>query len=178
MSAAQQYGFEAAALGALEKMVKEQKQPARDACHAALIALRDEHGTKSIDIMLPDGTVVATAALPAAEDSFQIVDEAAFVAWVAANHPQYLSVHYDFKRQVIDTLIATDDGEVVNKNTGEAVPFAAFVPAANAAPKFRLTYSRKSKTRATSGDQMIIAAWRRGELPDAGLGQLGAGAAE
>lgn len=177
MSAAQEHGFLAAALGALEKLVKEQKQPARDDCQAELMKLRQEHGVKQIDITLPDGTVVATASLADGEDSFQIVDEAGFVTWVALNHPQYLTVHYDFKRQFIDGLRATDDGQVVTA-AGELAPFAAWVPATDAPPKFRLVFTRKSKKREQTGDQMIIAAWRAGQLPAAGLGQLGAAPAE
>lgn len=47
----------------------------------------DGEGTTSYKVKLPDGAVVGTVSLTVPKDAIQVTDDAAFLAWLKANHP-------------------------------------------------------------------------------------------
>lgn len=120
------------------ELLAERTTDTRDEVLAALLDLRREHGMKSAVITLPDGTPIGTVTLTEPNDSFQVVDDKAFLRWVEDNHPnevEYVpTVRPSFKKMLLEGWAenTTDDGVVVtDKETGEQVTVAgvSFIPA-------------------------------------------------
>lgn len=152
----------AAILGALYDEIGKVKSAIRIDAKAALVEARREHGVKSIDIDLLDGTLVATASLSSPKgDQMEITDEPAFLRWVAQNHPEQLRVDFAFKRGYLKGLDVMDDGSVVSKFSGEVVEHAAMVPAAQAEPTLRIAYTDGPNGK---GRDLIAKAWQDGSL--------------
>jgi hypothetical protein len=158
------------ALSTLIDVIKTELADTRQAAHEALGKMHSELGVSRIDVELPDGTVVATAALSKPTDRIEVTDRAAFLAWVLANHPEHLRVDTTFERGVVARL--TDhDGTVVNAD-GEVVDWAAKVPARDVRPTLRITPTRASAGK-PGGREVFVRAWHAGELAGLGLDELG-----
>lgn len=162
--------LKAFAYTALEKVAKERKDGARDDAKAALIQFRAETKAKSIDIELPDGTVVASASLSAAKDGFTVTDEDAFFQWVLANFQHALKVDYGFKKAFLDRLEVIDADihgvpTVVDPITGQVVDFVAYVKAKDAEPSLRISPSRAGE----GGHALFWQAFAAGELTELDL---------
>lgn len=162
----------AAVLGALVDLVKEEHADARQDATDAFVETHKETGARSIDVTLPDGTVVGQAALVKSKDSIRITDRKAFLAYVLDNHPDQVRVEYPFERGFIAGLLQCADGTIIDRRTGELVTFAAMVPAAGAKPQMRITYAKGDPER-LSGRELIALAWRNGELDKIRTGELG-----
>ena len=162
----------AAVLGALVDLVKEEHADARQDATDAFVEAHKETGARSIDVTLPDGTVVGQAALAKAKDAIRITDRQAFLKWVLANHPDQVRVEYPFERGFLAGLLECSDGTIIDRRTGELVPFAAMVPAAAAKPQLRITYAKGDPER-LSGRELIALAWREGKLDSIRGGELG-----
>lgn len=167
---ARDLAFQAFAYSALEKLAKEQKEPVRVAARDALAAEKAAHGTKAVELTLPDGTVCASASLAAPKDRVEVTDEDAFFEWVLANHPAALKVDYTFKKSFLDRL-EVDGDTVADPITGQVIDFARFVPARDAEPGIRITATRSNKNQILDGYGLFWEAFARGDL--AGLDLMG-----
>jgi hypothetical protein len=163
--------LKAFALSTLIDSIKGELGAARDDANAALTKLRED-GVSRVDVTLPDGTLVATAALSRPEDRVQVTDRAAFLEWVLANHPDQLRVDNAFERGVVARL-KDHDGTVVDAD-GQVVEWAATVPAGDVPATLRITPVRSTPNR-LGGRETFIQAWRAGDLADLGLPAIGAG---
>ena len=87
-----------------------------------------EHFLSTLDIgdakaaSLPDGTRLGKVTKAAGKATPQVVDEAAFLAWVQKNHPTEIqqSIRPAFREKILSTVKA--HGQAVDDSTGEIVP--------------------------------------------------------
>lgn len=153
----------------------------RDAHLEPLLERYDDEGTSSYKVKLPDGTVVANLALSVPKGAVTVTDDAAFTAWVRANHPdaveevfipgepeQIITVpatedrtDYVLKDKKVSALMkqfkATEEG-VVDTATGQMVAGAEYKKGAK--PKaFAVTYE-------TDGREQLAGAYRAGKLDE------------
>lgn len=156
-----------AVLGALLDLVKGEYETARSGVRDGLKTTLREFGGRSVDVELPDGTVVATITLARPKPGID-VDAAAFLEWVKAEYPGEVvtAVRESFRRSIIGRLDIAD-GIVVDTKTGEKVEWAKVRPAGEP-QTISLRY-------ATGGRPAIATAYRRGELSPGVLGELAGG---
>ena len=141
----------------LKELVAEADTAGRSEALAHLLAAHEALGVKSVDVTLPDGTKVGTATLTAPAAGIS-VDEAAFMRWVQAEHPTEVvpAVRESFRR-VVRSRLKIVDGKVIDKSTGEVVPWASVRAAAERPTSFSVRY-------ADGGREAIETAWREGRL--------------
>jgi hypothetical protein len=141
----------------LKELIAEADQTGRAEALAALLAARDALGVKSVDIELPDGTRVGTATLTQPKAGV-CIDDAAFLKWVAAERPTEIvtAVRESFRRVVVGRLKIVGE-DVVDKTTGEVMPWASVRPAADTPTSFSVRY-------AEGGREAIEQAWREGRF--------------
>lgn len=141
----------------LKELLDEADKTGRVETLALLIAAHDALGVKTVDVRLPDGTKVARATLPTPQPGVT-VDEAAFLDWVRRERPDELveAVRESFRRAALKDLKVVG-GEVVNKRTGEVVPWARVRPAADKPTSFTVTF-------VDEGREAIEEAWRDGRI--------------
>jgi hypothetical protein len=141
-----------------------------------LLERYEDEGTKSFAITLPDGTKVGSITLPEGKPSDKTVDEAALFEWAEQNdgidveHVPAVPAR-DVKRvrpswlaAKIKTAIEGDDGELIDVETGEAIPGVRRVPGKGPS-SFTVTY-------APGGREKIATAYVRGELNDLAAGTV------
>lgn len=158
-----------------------------DALGAFLAEARAEHldqlleryqdeGTKAFAVTLPDGTKIGQITLPEGKPSDKTTDEAALFEWAEQNdgidveHVPAVPAR-DVKRvrpswlaAKIKKAIEGDDGELIDVETGEAIPGVRRV-AGKAPSSFTVTY-------APGGREKIATAYVRGELNDLAAGTV------
>jgi hypothetical protein len=122
-----------------------------------LLAVHESMGVKTLDVMLPDDTKVARATLPQPKPGV-VVDDQAFLKWVAAEHPTEIveAVRESFRRAVLKRLEIVGD-EVVDKQGGQVVPWASVRPAAEKPSNFTVTF-------VGDGRQAVEQAWLDGTI--------------
>lgn len=138
-------------LKVLADEVSERLKEAKDDAEAAFRAT----GTTQAKPALPDGTQVATATLAGGGGkSASITSEAAFIAWVAKNHPGEIvqSVRDNYRKKILDAAKAA--GKPIDPATGEMVPGITVGPSS---PYVSLRFK-------AGGKEAVVEAWRAGEL--------------
>lgn len=146
----------AAVIKRLKELLDEADKEGRTETLSLFLEAHQALGVKSVDITLPTGEKIATATLPAPRPKVD-VDEGAFLEWVRREHPEELvvEVRESFRRALLKDLVAVDD-QVVNKKTGEVVPWASVRPAAEPS-SFTVRFT-------PAGREAIEEAWRSGQL--------------
>lgn len=141
---------------------------------AQLLERYEDEGTKSFAVTLPDGTKVGNITLPEGKPSDQTVDEAALFEWAEENGGidvevipatearEVKKVRASWLAEKIKTAIEGDDGELIDVETGEAIPGIKRVPG-KAPSSFTITYAK-------DGREKIAMAYRRGLLNDLAAG--------
>jgi len=121
------------------------------------LAAHELMGVKTLDIMLPDGTKVARATLPQPKPGV-VVDDQAFLKWVSAEHSTEIveAVRESFRRAVLKRL-EIDGDEVIDKQTGQVVPWASVRPAAEKPSNFTVTF-------VGDGRAAVEKAWLDGQI--------------
>jgi len=139
-----------------------------------LLEKYNDEGTKSFAVILPDGTKVGNITLPEGKPSDQTFDEAALFEWAGENGGidteiipatearEVKRVRPSWLAEKIKTAIEGDDGELIDVETGEAIPGIKRVPG-KAPSSFTITY-------AEAGREKIAMAYRRGLLNDLAAG--------
>ena len=139
-----------------------------------LLEKYEEEGTKSFAIVLPDGTRVGNITLPEGKPSDQTVDEAALFEWAEAQDGITEEIIPATKKRIVKKVKASwladkiknaiegDDGELIDVETGEAIPGVRRVPG-KAPSSFTITYAK-------DGREKIATAYRRGLLNDLAAG--------
>lgn len=146
---------------ALVKLIKERVAEAEQSGRADLLAqlakAYEAMGVKSVSVELPDGTKVGTITLTAPRQGVHI-DDASFLRWVKAKHPDevVIAVRESFRRAVAARLKIVGD-EVIDKTTGEVMPWASVRPAADQPTSFSVRF-------ANGGREAVEEAWRDGRL--------------
>ncbi|MFD8611041.1 hypothetical protein [Streptomyces sp. NPDC059631] len=164
-----------AALGALLDEVKRAYAEARTDVQHHLNQQHKASGTSQLDAMLPGGTKVGTVSRIGGEKAAQITDPAAFTAWVRDHFPSEhvvdivpmqvrTSVRPAWSTQALAAMTAAGVPRFVDEATGEVhnVPGVEIRP--SKAAGLRMTYSRKSKSSAYDGRELVAEAWRSGDL--------------
>lgn len=141
-----------------------------------LLGKYEEEDSKSWDIKLPDGTKIGQITLPVGKPADKTVDEAALFEWAEQNdgidveHVPAVPAR-DVKRvrpswlaAKIKSAIEGDDGELIDVETGEAIPGVRRVPGKGPS-SFTVTY-------APGGREKIATAYVRGELNDLAAGTV------
>ena len=141
-----------------------------------LLERYEDENTKGWDVVLPDGTKIGAVTLPVGKPSDKTVDEAALFEWAEQNdgidveHVPAVPAR-DVKRvrpswlaAKIKSAIEGDDGELIDVETGEAIPGVRRV-AGKAPSSFTVTYS-------PGGREKIATAYVRGELNDLAAGTV------
>lgn len=148
-----------ATLRALADLVKEHADVARTDLQTVLVEIAELTGQPTVKAVLPDGTAVATLTLAAGRATPKVVDEQAFLAWVAEKHPGEVEqrVRDSFRRRVLDDV----------EKTGEVPPGVEMVPGS---PYVSCRF-------APEGRAAVARAWAAGELPDPILQALPVGGA-
>lgn len=147
---------------AVSRVLKDRLAEADAAGRAEVLrqlkAAREALGVKSVDIELPDGTVVGTASLSQPKPGVT-VDEAGFLKWAIAEHPEEVvqAVRESFRRAVMARLRIVGDDTVVDKKTGYVVEWASVRHAAPEPTTFSVRF-------ADGGRVAIEDAWRGGVL--------------
>lgn len=83
-----------------------------------------ESGSRTLDVLLPDGTKVATISLTFSKGGVKVIDQAAFEAWAAGRYPQTVVMVPTIPDAVRDGLLRSlvvRDGEAYTED-GEQVP--------------------------------------------------------
>ena len=139
-----------------------------------LLEKYNEEGTKSFAVVLPDGTKVGNITLPEGKPTDQTVDEAALFEWAEENGGidvetipatearEVKKVRASWLAEKIKSAIEGDDGELIDAETGEAIPGVRRVPG-KAPSSFTITYAK-------DGREKIAMAYRRGLLNDLTVG--------
>jgi hypothetical protein len=139
-------------------------------------AAREETGTTRIEATLPDGTVVAKVVLVPGSRAAEVVDEAAFLAWVRENRPDQIrrefvtSVREAFVKSLLKELTAAGVPQWVDQETGVVHD----VPGVRMQPRASYTRTTWEKT----GRDAVAEAWQSGALTALVLPELTAGGAE
>lgn len=141
-----------------------------------LLGRYEDENTKSWDVVLPDGTKIGQVTLPVGKPSDKTVDEAALFEWAEQNdgvdveHVPAVPAR-DVKRVrpswlagKIKSAIEGDDGELIDVETGEAIPGVRRVPGKGPS-SFTVTY-------VPGGREKIATAYVRGELNDLAAGTV------
>lgn len=141
----------------LKELIAEADQAGRAEALAQLLAANQNLGVKSVDIELPDSTKVGVATLTSPSAGISI-DEGAFVTWVKTEHPSEVvqAVRESFRRAVRSRLRIAD-GKVIDRTTGQIMPWASVRPPAPHPTSFSVRY-------ADGGREAIETAWRQGRL--------------
>ena len=139
-----------------------------------LLEKYNDEGTKSFAIVLPDGTRVGNITLPEGKPTDQTVDEAALFEWAEENGGIDVEeipateartvkrLRQSWLADKIKNAIEGDDGELIDVETGEAIPGVKRVPG-KAPSSFTITYAK-------DGREKIAMAYRRGLLNDLAAG--------
>lgn len=116
-------------LGAIQHAVLNRMKAAYSATRRELetrfLERYEEEGSKSFVVRFDELGKVATATLNEPRDKPYVADEAAFVAWVEANHPGEVvrTVRESYQKVLFERNVKlTDDGLVIHAKTGEAIP--------------------------------------------------------
>jgi hypothetical protein len=141
-----------------------------------LLERYEEEGTKSFDIKLPDNTKIGQITLPQGKPTDQTVDEAALFEWAeeqggidvetipATKARKVKKVRASWLAAKIKNAIEGDDGELIDVETGEAIPGIRRVPG-KAPSSFTVTY-------VPGGREKIATAYVRGLLNDLASGTV------
>jgi len=164
-----------AALGALLDEVKAAYAEARTEVQHHLDQQYKTSGTTKVDALLPTGTKVGSVSRTGGETAAQIVDEAAFTAWVRDTFPSEhvveiipmqvrTSVRPAWQAQALAAMTAAGVPRYVDEATGEVhdVPGVEIRP--SKAAGLRMTYTRRSKNSPHDGRELVAEAWRSGAL--------------
>lgn len=153
-----------AALTALRDAIDTEVTNLRNGVTSSLLKAREELGVKSLEVTLPDGTVVASVSVTQPESKLGVVDEQAFVDWVRANAPTEVveTVRSSYQRALLGRLTEVD-GRAVDEETGE---FVAGVGRSAARPPYISLRYRPE------GREAIGRAWAESTLPKGILPQL------
>ncbi|MFF8095716.1 hypothetical protein [Streptomyces sp. NPDC016675] len=164
-----------AALGALLDEVKRAYATARTDVQHHLDQQHKTAGTSKLDAMLPGGVKVGSVARTGGEKAAQVTDPDAFTAWVRDTFPSEhiveivpmqvrTSVRPAWSAQALAAMTAAGVARYVDEATGEVhdVPGVEIRP--SKAAGLRMTYTRKSKTSAYDGRELVAEAWRSGDL--------------
>lgn len=156
-----------AAIDALERRIAEVKREARADLLAELLDLHDATGTKSVDVMLPDGSKVGGVTLTASAAGIVVCDRSAFDAWAAESghaetvtttrtDPAWEKATLGYAEHVEAKSVTSGEvvGSVVITPDGEEIPGVEYRPAGPPT-----NFSLKSLDR-----EAIIGAYMRGEL--------------
>lgn len=146
-----------AVLTALRDAIEEEVEALRDDVRAGLKEAHDLYGVKSVDVSLPDGSVIASITLSKATPRPYVHDERAVVQYVAENYPDEVErqVRPAFKKVLFDALTPLDD-RAVNTMTGEVVPGVTF----------RTSQQSISLRFKEDGRAAVASAWRAGAVRD------------
>lgn len=170
-------------LKAVADAVTEELAQMRAGHLGSLLERYDEEGTKSFSVRLPgNGALIAALTLPEPKDTYEVIDEAAFTTWFAANHPDAVStemipgepehtvvvpatrdqtittINPKNRTAILKALESTDDGQVVDTVTGSFVEGVKFSPGRRP-DKFSVRYE-------TNGREQLAGAYRTGELDE------------
>jgi hypothetical protein len=121
---------------------------------AAEEAFRDAESSQA-PALLPDGTKVATVSLAGGDGiSASVTDDAAFLAWVLANHPGETEtvVRDGYRKKVLDAAKKT--GHALDPVTGEKIPGIGI---RDSRPYVSVRFR-------TGGADAVADAWTAGEL--------------
>lgn len=146
-----------AALTALRDYIDEEVTALRQTVRDDALQARQEYGVKSLDVQLPDGSVVATVTLSDPQPRPFVFNEQALLAYVRVNYPQEVveSVRDSFKKVLLEQLAPMPDGDgAVNTATGEVVDGVTF---RTGSPSIALRYKQDGRYR-------IECAWREGGI--------------
>ena len=111
-----------------------------------------------VTVKLPSGERVGSVTLAQGRATARVVDERAFIAWVAEHYPHELvqAVRESFKRTVLDMV--RHEGGWLDTTTGELVEVPGVeVTVGDPYPTVRLTQD---------APQLIAEAWQRGDLAE------------
>jgi hypothetical protein len=141
----------------LVEKINEADGVARGVTLQQFLAAHDAMGVKTLDITLPGGPKVARATLPQPKPGVT-VDDKAFLKWVTAEHPTEIveAVRESFRRVILKRLEIVGD-EVIDKQTGQVVPWASVRPAAEKPGNFTVTF-------VDDGRKAVEAAWLDGRI--------------
>lgn len=147
-----------AALTALRDFVAAEIDTLRVTTRDDAVEARAEFGVKSLDVQLPDGSIVATVTLTDPQPRPFIYSERALLAYVRTNYPNEIveTVRDSFKKALLEQLAPMPDGTdgAVNTATGEVVEGVMF---RTGAPAISLRFK-------TDGREAIAQSWQRGAL--------------
>lgn len=124
-------------------------------------------GATQAAAVLPDGTKVGTSSLSVPRLTARVVDEAAFVGWVASHAPAetVVTVRDAYRKSLLAQLAAGGVAEVADPETGEIVHVPG-VEIVTGEPKHTVRLSK-------DGPGRIVEASREGLLAHLDLPQLG-----
>ncbi|WP_327368760.1 hypothetical protein [Streptomyces sp. NBC_01217] len=159
-----------AVLAALSKEIGEALAAAKTDVQYLLDQQYEATGTTKVDATLPDGTKVGSISRTSGETAAQIIDAAAFRAWVAEAYPAETtveivkSVRPAFSSLMLAAMTAAGVTQWADPETGEVhdVPGVEIRP--SRARSHRMTFSRTSKSSPVDGRELVAQAWRRGDL--------------
>ncbi|MFH8530496.1 hypothetical protein ACH4GE_19000 [Streptomyces tendae] len=164
-----------AVLGALLDEIKAAYAEARTDVQHHLNQQHKAAGTSKLDAMLPGGVKVGSVSRTGGEKTAQVTDVDAFTAWVRDTFPSEhvveivpmqvrTSVRPAWAAQALAEMTATDAPRYVDKTSGVVhdVPGVEIRP--SKAAGLRMTYTRKSKSSAYDGRELVAEAWRSGDL--------------
>jgi hypothetical protein len=139
----------------LDRLTAEVEQT-RGQVWRGLLAARAEHGLRSAVVELPDGTRLGTVTITQPKTRVEI-EPAGFLAWAKLHHPgEVVEVVRDPFRRAVLAGLRPVDGEVVWPPTGDFVPWARLVPAAEPT-----SFAYRPSDDAVDA---IVAAYRAGQL--------------
>lgn len=95
---------EAVVWGSIETVAKEHKETAR----SYLVEQLTAEGSRGVDAVAADGTIIGTVTRSKPAEKVQVVDEAAFVQWVYDHRPDMLTVDWRAKDALLRTLRMVD----------------------------------------------------------------------
>jgi hypothetical protein len=175
-----------AVLGAVLAEVKSAYAEARTEVEHYLNQQHTETGASKLDALLPDGTKVGSVARAGGEVAAQVTDEEALTAWVRDHFPSEhiveivpmrveTRVQPGFVMKLLAEATAAGTPQYADPATGviHDVPGVEIRPSRSAS--VRMTYSRRSKSQASDGKELIAEAWRTGGLAAHVLPALAAG---
>lgn len=153
-------------IDAFTKRLKEVRDEMQDAM--------DTTGVSRIGATLPDGTKVGTVSASNPKPTATVVDADKFLAWVRTNSPANVTtrlvteVRPAYTTALLAEMTAAGVAEVADRETGvvDAVPGV----------EIRATRSRTHSARPVDGAlELILSAWRTGQLAHLKLPQLTTG---
>lgn len=161
-----------AALTALADAIKAELAEANTDVQHLIEQHAKATGSTKFDATLPNGVKVGSVALVGGEAAAQVVDVAAFTAWVRAEYASEVTprIMFDiapaFMTKVLGEATAAGVAQYADPETGlvHDVPGVEIRP--SRARTNRLTFSRVSKGQPLNGRELVAKAYREGALAD------------